>query len=114
MRYCLALDLKDDAKAIERYKKAHEKEQFRPEITESIKAAGIEDMHIYITGNRLFMIMEVRDDFDFKRKASMDAANPHVQDWENFVEQFQQRLPWAQEGEKWVLMEHIYALEKEN
>ena len=57
MRYCLALDLKDDPESIENYKKYHQKENFRPEITASIKRAGIIDMQIFLTGNRLFMIM---------------------------------------------------------
>lgn len=110
-RYCLALDLKDDPKLIDAYKSSHRKENFRQEITESIKDAGILDMQIYLTGNRLFMIMEVDEAFDFARKAEMDASNPMVQDWEGFVSQFQQRLPWAKEGEKWVLMEQIYGLD---
>lgn len=111
MRYCLALDLNDDPESIECYVKCHQKENFRPEITESIKSAGVVDMQIYLTGNRLFMIMEVDDTFDFDRKAEMDANNPQVQDWEEFVSRFQQRLPWAKEGQKWVLMEQIYGLD---
>lgn len=112
MRYCLALDLKDDPESIRNYIKYHDKDNFRSEITESIKAAGVVDMQIYLTGNRLFMIMEVDETFDFGRKAEMDADNPAVQDWEDFVSRFQQRLPWAKEGEKWVLMEQIYSLDQ--
>ncbi len=111
MRYCLALDLKDDPESIENYKKYHRKDNFRPEITKSIKDAGVMDMQIYLIGNRLFMIMDVDGTFDFDRKAAMDAKNPQVQDWEDFVSQFQQRLPWAKEGQKWVLMEQIYGLD---
>jgi L-rhamnose mutarotase len=112
MRYCLALDLKDDPIAIENYKKWHLQENFRPEITQSIRDAGVIDMQIYLIGNRLFMIMEVDERFNFEEKTKMDAANPEVQDWENFVSQFQQRLPWEKEGQKWVLMEKIYELDK--
>lgn len=111
MRYCLALDLKDDPESIENYKKYHQKENFRPEITESIKEAGVLDMQIFLTGNRLFMVMEVDETFDFAKKAEMDTNNPRVQDWENIVSQFQQRIPWAKDGQKWVLMEKIYGLD---
>lgn len=111
-KYCLALDLKEDPVLIEAYKDAHRKENFRAEITASIKDAGVLNMEIYLIGNRLFMIMEVDETFDFEKKAAMDAANHQVQDWENFVAKFQQVLPWARDGEKWVLMEKIYELEK--
>src|SRR5690554_4874132 len=113
MKYCLALDLKDDPESINSYKTYHQQEYFRPEITHSIREAGILNMEIFLTGNRLFMIMEVDEGFDFKKKAKMDAENPQVQDWENFVSEFQQPLPWAKEGEKWVLMEKIYQLDGE-
>lgn len=58
------------------------------------------------------MIMEVDETFSFEKKAEMDAENDKVQDWETFVGIFQQVLPWAKQGEKWVLMDKIYALEK--
>ncbi|MEM6963870.1 MAG: L-rhamnose mutarotase [Bacteroidota bacterium] len=109
-RFCLACDLKDDPQLIEQYKKYHAPGNAWPEITDSIRSAGIEDMQIYLTGNRLFMIMEVNDNFDPQRKAEMDAENIKVQEWENLMMQFQQLLPWAKVGEKWVEMEKIFQL----
>ena len=79
-RFCFALDLIDDKKLIETYKKYHEK--IWPEITASIKDVGIGDLEIYLVANRLFMIMEVNDDFSFEKKAKMDKENPKVQEWE--------------------------------
>jgi len=66
----------------------------------SILDAGITNMEIYRTGNRLFMIMETEDDFSFERKAAMDTANFKVQQWQRLMWKFQQSLPWAKEGEK--------------
>jgi len=109
-RYCLACDLKDDAQLIEEYKKNHAAGNAWPEITESITSAGIEDMQIYLIGNRLFMIMEVNETFDAQRKSEMDAQNPKVQEWENLMMKFQQLLPWAKEGEKWMMTEKIFQL----
>ena len=109
-RYCLALDLKNEPELIEKYKQHHEPGNVWPEITQSIKDAGIVDMEIYLTGNRLFMIMEVDDSFDPEKKARMDAANPIVQKWESLMMTFQQLLPWAGDGEKWVNMEKIFKL----
>jgi L-rhamnose mutarotase len=109
-RICLACDLKDDHALIEAYKKYHAAGYAWPEITQSIKDAGIEDMEIYLTGNRLFMIMEVNDAFDPGKKSAMDASNPKVEEWESLMDQFQLRLPWAKPGEKWVEMEQIFRL----
>ena len=107
-RYCLALDLKDSPQLIEEYKRHHQ--NVWPEITKSIREAGIEDMEIYLLGRRLFMIMEVSDRFSFEEKARADRSNPKVQEWEKLMWKFQQPLPQAQPGEKWVLMERIFKL----
>jgi len=107
-RYCLALDLKDDEDLIKEYELRHK--SVASAIIESITSAGITVMDIYRVGNRLFMIMEVDETFSFERKDAMDAANPAVQEWEQHVWKYQQALPFAKLGEKWVLMEQIFAL----
>jgi L-rhamnose mutarotase len=109
-RYCLGLDLKNDSALIAEYKRYHEK--VWPEITQSLKAAGIEDMEIYLLGTRLFMIIEVNGSFSFDRKAALDLANPKVQEWENLMWNFQQPLPGAKPGEKWRVLEKVFQLEK--
>jgi len=108
VRHCLALDLKNDAALITAYEQHHQ--QVWKEIIDSITHAGIHVLDIYRTGNRLFMIIEADDDFSFDKKAEMDAANPKVQEWETLMWKFQQPLPWAGEGEKWVLMDKIFSL----
>ncbi len=110
-RLCFACDLKDDTEVIAKYKEHHESGNIWPEITASIKAAGVLDMQIYLIGNRLFMIMEVEDDYDGNRKAEMDASNPKVQEWEQLMSTFQQSVPWATEMQKWTPMEQIFKLE---
>jgi L-rhamnose mutarotase len=109
-RFCLTLDLKDDPALISEYKHYHEK--IWPEITASIRDAGIEDMEIYLLGTRMFMIMEVNESFSFGAKAKADPLNPKVQDWEKLMWSFQQSLPQAKPGEKWLLMERIFKLEQ--
>ena len=108
-RYCLALDLKDDAGLIAEYERYHQ--EVWPEITRSIRESGIEDMEIYRVGDRLFMVMEVSDDFSFEAKADADRAKPRVQEWEALMGKFQQPVPGAMPGEKWLQMERIFKLE---
>ena len=107
-RYCLALDLKDDASLIAEYEHYHK--NVWPEIIKSIRDAGIDVLDIYRTGNRMFMIIDAADDFSFEKKAAMDKADPKVQEWEELMWKFQQALPWAKAGEKWILMEKIFEL----
>ena len=109
-RFCFSCDLKDDPALIEEYKHYHAPGNAWPVITQSIRDAGIVDMQIYLTGNRMFMIMEVDDSFDPARKAEMDANNPKVQEWEELMWKFQQELPWAKAGEKWIALEQIFQL----
>ena len=107
-RYCLALDLKDDEKLIEEYEKYHLK--VWPEIIQSISSTGIVAAEIYRTGNRLFMILETNEEFSFEKKAAMDAANEKVQEWEDLMWKYQQALPQANPGQKWILMKNIFKL----
>jgi L-rhamnose mutarotase len=109
-RFCLTLDLKNNPSLIAEYKRYHEK--IWPEITQSIRESGIEDMEIYLLGTRMFMIMEVNDSFSFDAKAQRDQKNSRVQEWESLMGKFQQSLPQAKPGEKWMRMEKIFGLEK--
>ena len=109
-RYCLTLDLKDDPALIAEYKRHHEK--IWPEITKSIKDAGVLDLEIYLLGTRMFMVMEVNEQFSFDSKTRADLENPKVQEWEELMWKFQKPLPNAKRGEKWLLMERIFKLEK--
>ena len=105
---CLALDLKPDPVLISEYEAYHR--AVWPEILDSIRAAGIGQLEIYRIENRLFMILEAGDDFSFEKKAALDASNPKVQEWETLMWTYQQALPTARPGEKWMLMERIFQL----
>ena len=109
-RHCLAVDLVDDPQLIADYEQWHRAGNVWPEIRQSILDAGIINMEIYRVSNRLFMIMEVEDSFSFEKKSAMDAANPKVQEWEQLMWKFQQSMPFAKPGEKWLLMNQIFAL----
>jgi len=108
MRYCLALDLVNDAALIAEYEKWHK--EIWPEIRVSILEAGISNMEIYRLEDRLFMIMETADGFSFEQKGRMDAANPVVQRWEELMWKYQVAVPGGKPGEKWRMMTRIFSL----
>jgi L-rhamnose mutarotase len=107
-QYCLALDLKDNEELISEYEAYHR--AVWPEIIASIKDAGIDKLDIYRVSNRLFMIIEAGDAFSFEAKAAADANNPIVQKWEDLMWNYQQAIPCAKPGEKWLLMQKIFSL----
>jgi L-rhamnose mutarotase len=108
MRYVLALDLKNDPVLIAEYERYHE--AVWPEVLQSMRDAGITNMEIYRVENRLVLLMDTAEDFSLERKADIDAANPTVQAWETLMWRYQQALPSAQPGQKWVIMEKIFQL----
>jgi L-rhamnose mutarotase len=112
-RLCFALDLRDEPEAIAAYRVWHAPGGPPAAVNASIRAAGIEALEIYLTGDRLFMIMEVDETFSAQAKAAADAADPEVQAWETLMWSFQKALPWAAPGEKWVACERIYALSEQ-
>ncbi|MBW8882360.1 MAG: L-rhamnose mutarotase [Asticcacaulis sp.] len=108
-----ALDLKDDPVLIERYKAWHAPGAVPEAVNASIRNAGIEALEIFLVGNRMVMVLTPGPGFDPVAKAAADAASSDVQAWEALMWQFQQTLPFAPEGEKWLPMERIYALSEQ-
>lgn len=108
MRFCLTLDLKNDPALIAAYEAMHR--AVWPEILASILQAGIVQMEIYRLENRLMMILEADDTFSFEQKALLEAGNPKVQEWEALMWHYQQALPTARPGEKWMQMTKIFEL----
>lgn len=112
-RLCFALDLADDPELVSRYVEWHRPGGVPPAVCAAIRAADIHQMEIWITGPRLFMIMDVGAAFDPAAKAQKDAADPDVQAWERLMWEFQRPLPWSAPGEKWVAMNRIFVLSEQ-
>ena len=109
-RYCFALDLIDDAARIAEYENHHA--EVWPGVRDSFYRAGIENVELYRTGNRLFMLLDTNENFSFEKKKKIDDEDPVVQKWEALMSTYQQPLPWGKPGEKWVLMKAIFKLNK--
>lgn len=106
-RICYACDLIHDPSLIAEYRDWHLPGKVWPEVETDMQERGISSMEIYLTGNRLFMVTEVVEEF----KESDATSNERVNKWEELMWKFQQALPWASKGEKWVRMERIYKVD---
>jgi L-rhamnose mutarotase len=108
--YCLALDLKDNPTLIAEYKRYHQADMIWPEVIANIKSQGIIGEEIFLLGTRLVMVLRTTDDFDFESKATIDLANSKMREWEELMWNYQQPVPQAKPGQKWVLMEKIFEI----
>jgi L-rhamnose mutarotase len=100
------LELRDNPELIAKYVEAHA--HVWPEIIEGQHEVGILEMQIYRKGNRLFMICDTVDDFDWDRDMKRLATLPRQAEWEAYVAQFQGCAANARSDEKWQLMEKIF------
>ena len=105
-RYCQTLTLVDDDNMIAKYVEAHA--HVWPEIIQGQREVGILDMQIYRKGRSLFMIMDVKDDFDFQKDMAKLATLPRQAEWEAYVSQFQGCSPDAPSSAKWQLLDRIF------
>ena len=105
-----ALDLQDEPGLIEEHERWHQPKNIWPEVVDSIRTSGIDDMEILRCGNRLVMVLEVGPAYRAENKAAYDAGHPRVQAWEDLMWRFQRALPFAAIGEKWVPMKRVFSL----
>lgn len=109
-RFVQTMELKNDSELIKEYRKAHDKEHFWKEIEEGIKQVGILEMEIYISENRLVMIVDAPLDFDWNKAMETLATLPRQEEWEKHVATFQQCAADATSDQKWQMMERMFYL----
>lgn len=109
-RYCQTLSLKNNPELIAEYRKIHSRERAWPEIRAGIRSVGILEMEIYISGTRLFMIVETPLDFNWKTAMDTLSHLPRQEEWEEYVSEFQTCVPGCTSSEKWKLMERMFYL----
>jgi L-rhamnose mutarotase len=112
MRYCLALDLKDDAALIATYEAHHQR--IWPEVAQHLRRHGVTGMEIYRLGTRMVMLMETDDAiYDADRMALATETDPKIREWEALMWQFQAPTPWTPAGQKWTPMRRIFDLQQQ-
>lgn len=109
-RVCFALDLVDDADLIAEYEAAHARGAVWPPVIAGIRQAGYESMEIWRTGDRLFMVAEVAE--DWPRGVSPEISAVDAQ-WQDRMDRFQKRLPHGEPDAKWTEMTRIFSLDEQ-
>ena len=108
-RYCQTLELANDEELVRKYVEVHA--HVWPEVMAGQREVGILDMQIYRYQNRVFMICDTVDDFDWERDMARLATLPRQAEWEAYVAEYQGCDPSLPSASKWHLMEQIFHLE---
>lgn len=112
MRYCLALDLKNDPARIEAYEAYHCR--IWPEVAQHLRRHGVTGMEIWRLGTRLVMVMETDDArHDPEAFARAGERDPRIREWEALMWTCQAPTPWTPPGAKWVPMTRIFDLQQQ-
>jgi L-rhamnose mutarotase len=106
IRECLLLDLVDDADLIAAYRTWHAPGGVPAAVLAHIRQSGIVAMEIWNVADRLVMIVQ-RDE---TITAPGGAPPPDVARWEALMDRYQQRLPAADAGTKWLAAGKIFDL----
>lgn len=109
-RYCRFLEIENDPELIHLYRECHGEERHWKEIRDGIRAVGILEMEMYITGRYVVMIVETAPDFDWDSAMTRLAQMPRQAEWETFVSRFQGCSPEASANRKWTMMERMFRL----
>ena len=109
-RVCYALDLVDDADLIAEYEAAHAAGAVWPQVIAGIRQAGYDSMEIWRTGDRLFMVADVADDWPRAVTPEISAIDAQ---WQARMDRFQKRLPHGEPDEKWTAMTRIFSLDEQ-
>lgn len=109
-RYCQILEIADNPELIALYKECHSKDKHWKEIREGIRSVGILEMEMYISSNKVFMIVETELDFNWEDSMNRLASMPRQAEWEEFVAKLQGCEPQATSAQKWTRMERMFHL----
>ena len=107
-RIAMTVLLKDDPEIIRRYEEYHANQW--PEVRECVIADGIQRVFIYRYGRQLFMFIEAQDDFEMEAMVNFK-SHPKAKEWDELMRGFQEPVPGAGQGETWVEMKEIHALD---
>jgi L-rhamnose mutarotase len=105
----LTLCLQPDAAKIAAYREYHQK--VWPEVTARLRECGVQQMQIFLLGERLFMYLVTDDDFDPSRDFVRINEDPGSARWNAMMAELQARAPEANSDQWWAPMELVFDLD---
>lgn len=108
-RYCQTLTLKNDQELIKNYVAEHQ--NVWQEVKDGMRQVGILDMQIYIHENKLFMIVDTVDEFDWEKDMHKLSTLPRQAEWEAYMDKYQDVEKGKASSEKWQMMSQIFKLD---
>ena len=105
----MTLDLIDDPDVISEYCEYHR--NVWPDVIEGLSLIGINEMKIFLGGNRLFMYIETSDEFEPGRDFPKYMETGSAKKWDDLMRKFQQKVPSAKPEEWWTEMEEVFNLQ---
>lgn len=104
---CYTLDLRDEPQAIAEYERIHRPGGVYAEVIQDLRARGFEDMTIWRTGNRLFMIAHIEP----REAVAPNSADQEVLDrWQSLTQGLQQALAGHGPQPEWIEMQCVFQL----
>ena len=111
-RYVFTVNLKDEPHVVDAYLRHHR--EVWPEVQASLRAAGVEQMDIYLLGRRLVMMVELRQGLDYRTAFLRHASSsPRVAEWERLMKSLQEPAAEARADEWWAAMEPVFHLNQD-
>jgi L-rhamnose mutarotase len=111
MRYVFTVNLKDEPGIVETYRRHHR--AVWPDVQASLRQIGVEQMDIYLLGRRLVMVVEMRDEVDYRTAFTSHASSSsRVAEWEDLMKSLQEPPAEARGGEWWAVMEPVFHLDQ--
>src|ERR1043166_5832180 len=105
----LTLCLQDDPEKIAAYKTYHQ--SVWPGVTARLREVGVQEMHIFLRGTRMFMYLVTDDTFEGARDWARINEDPTSARWNELMADLQERAPEANPDEWWAEMELVFDLD---
>ena len=107
--FAITFNLKDDPRAIERYKEHHR--AVWPEVVAGLMGIGVSKLKVFLHGRQVFVYHEVPDDFDLERDIGRYMQSERAREWDALMRELRDLDSEPRPGEWPGAMEPVFDLE---